>query len=140
MSSGQPTSRQFWLPTVLVNAARLLAICFLVLQISIAGIAGKHAGALPLANALCLNDSAAPSTPAHQTLPAQAPLTHHHDSDCCFLGFSKLTPVVIAILAAYLTPPLASMSKPSPHLFINKIHSSPELSPLAARAPPIARI
>jgi hypothetical protein len=138
MSSGANTYDQSGFPLVLIHAARLVAVCSLVLQISIAGIAGTHAVALQGAPALCLKDTAVDPTPAQPTPPA--PFSHHHDGDCCFLNFGELTPGVIAIIATYLTPPLASRSKPSAHLFIHLFHSSPELSPLAPRAPPVARV
>ena len=138
MSSGANTYGQSRFPLVLLHAARALAICCLVLQISIAGIAGRHAMAVNDAQALCLNDNADDIPPAR---PApSAPLSHHHDTDCCFLNFSELTAGVVAVLAVYLTPPPASRSKPSAHLFLQLIQTTPELSPLAPRAPPVARV
>ena len=138
MSSGHITSSQIRLPKVLICAARLLAVCFVVLQISIAGVAGKFAGPLPDSAALCLNSSATEATPAHPK--PSPPLSHRHEGDCCFLNFGELTPGVVAVLAAYLTPPPAAMSKPSAHLFSHTIVANPELSPLSPRAPPVTRV
>lgn len=123
---------------MLIHAARVLAVCCLVLQISLAGIAGRQIMAINDAKALCLKNDTKDLTP-EQPAPT-APFSHHHDTDCCFLNFSELTAGVVAVLATYLTPPPASKSKPSAHLFIQVIQTSPELSPLAPRAPPVARI
>jgi hypothetical protein len=133
MSSGQ-----LHLPRVLTHASRLLAICLLVLQITGAGIAGKFAAAFPDAAGLCLTNAALDPTPA-QPGPV-APLHHHHDNDCCFLNFGELSPAVVAIIAASLTPSPPSAPKPSDRFFIHSARANPELSPLAPRAPPVARV
>lgn len=137
MSSGHILLGQSQLPKALTHAARLLAACFLILQFSIAGIAGKFVGPHPDATTLCLNTNVVANAAAHPA-PA-APLSHHHDNDCCLLNFGELSPGVVAIVAAWLAPPPASRSKPAASLFHSPNHFYPELAPLAPRAPPLAR-
>jgi hypothetical protein len=138
MSSDIMSSRQVLVPKVLSLAARVVAVCFLVLQLSIAGVAAKFAGSHPDAGVFCLNQTTGETTPTH---PAPAvPVSQHHGGDCCFLSFGDLTPTVIATIAAHLSSPPTPITKPPRSFFIHSGHSHPELSSLAPRAPPVLRV
>ena len=92
------SSRHTPVPKVLSLAARVVTICFLVLQFSFAGVVAKFAGSHPDAGVFCLNQTIGETTPTH---PAPAtPVSQHHSGDCCFLSFGDLTPIVIAMLRA----------------------------------------
>ena len=137
MSSDIAPSDQTAVPKALSLAARVVAICFLVLQLSIAGIAAKFAGQHPDAGVFCQNLTTGETTPT-QPAPA-APVSQHHGGDCCFLSAGDLTPTVVATIAAHLSSPPAAITKPPRSFFIHFGHSHPELSSLAPRAPPMAR-